>query len=138
MPIPLQRCLVSCCLLGLATRYDGCSKPNNQCIRMLEKYHYIPICPEQLGGLPTPRPAAEIIGGTGLDVLEGRAAVITVDGINVSAQFIAGAEAVLAIAQAQHITLAMLKAKSPSCGSSTVLGVTAALLQQHGVEVLEF
>jgi uncharacterized protein YbbK (DUF523 family) len=105
---------------------------------MLDQYHYIPICPEQLGGLPTPRPAAELVGGTGLDVLAGSATVVTVDGSDVTAQFINGAEAVLAIAQAQHITLALLKANSPSCGSSTVLGVTAALLRQHGLKVMEF
>ncbi len=99
---------------------------------------YIPVCPEQLGGLSTPRTAAELVGGDGLAVLRGQATVINLDGVNVSRQFIAGAEAVLRIAQAQGIQLALLKSRSPSCGLSPVTGVTAALLLEHGLRVVEF
>jgi len=133
-----EKCLVSCCLIGLRTRYDGLCKPNNECINRLRKYHYIPVCPEQLAGFPTPRPAADIVGGNGLDVLNGRAAVITIDGTDVSHEFITGAKSVLEIARMQNITCAMLKAKSPSCGSSTILGVTAALLLENNIRVIEF
>ncbi|MCI5222532.1 MAG: DUF523 domain-containing protein [Candidatus Electrothrix sp. AR4] len=133
----MKKCLVSSCLTGLCTRYDGRSKPDAQCLKQLNRYHYIPVCPEQLGGLPTPRTPADLTGGDGLDVLTGLASVVTRDGVDVSRQFIAGAEAVLKIAQDQHIRLALLRAKSPSCGLNK-LGVTAALLSMQGIEVVEF
>lgn len=133
-----EKCLVSSCLIGLCTRYDGRSKPDTACLQALRDFHYIPVCPEQLGGMPTPRTAADLTGGDGMDVLKGRAVVITRDGLDVSREFIAGARAVLHIAQAQDIKLAMLKAKSPSCGMTPVLGVTAALLGEHGIRIIEF
>ena len=133
----MKQCLVSSCLTGLCTRYDGRSKPDARCLQYLNGFHYIPVCPEQLGGLPTPRTAAELTGGDGTDVLHGRAGVITLDGRDVSRQFIAGAGAVLKIARDQNIALALLKAKSPSCGV-TRPGVTTALLVAHGIRVLEF
>lgn len=133
-----EKCLVSACLTGLSTRYDGCSKPDSRCLRVLQDFDYIPICPEQLGGLPTPRSAAELIGGDGRDVLQGRARVVTVDGIDVTNAFLSGARAVLKIARDQNITLALLKAKSPSCGLTPMVGVTAALLERHGIRVVEY
>ncbi len=133
-----EKCLVSGCLIGLCTRYDGCSKPNNDCLKLLENVDYIPVCPEQLGGLPTPRTGADLTGGNGYAVLKGQATVIDRDGVDVSSQFINGAEAVLRIAQLQDIKLAMLKAKSPSCGLTPTVGVTAALLLEHGIEIIEF
>ncbi len=133
-----QQCLVSSCLTGLCTRYDGRCRSDDNCLRALKSYHYIPVCPEQLGGLATPRPAADLTAGDGHAVLRGRARVITREGIDVTSQFIAGAEAVLHIARTQQISLAMLKAKSPSCGSGQVVGVTAALLLEHGITVVEF
>lgn len=133
-----KKCLVSSCLTGLCTRYDGKSKPDPECLRMLEEYCYIPVCPEQLGGLATPRPPAALSGGDGNDVLQGRARVVRRDGVEVTDSFLAGARAVLQIARDQEITLALLKGKSPSCGLHPVPGVTAALLQQHGITVIEF
>ncbi|WP_417909179.1 DUF523 domain-containing protein [Candidatus Electronema sp. PJ] len=132
-----QRCLVSSCLLGLCTRYDGQSKPDSRCLTLLQNLHYIPVCPEQLGGLATPRVPANLTG-SGEQVLAGCATVITQEGTDVSQQFIAGAKAVLQIAQMQKIQLALLKAKSPSCGLKPQVGVTAALLLQHGIQVIEF
>jgi uncharacterized protein YbbK (DUF523 family) len=132
-----KQCIVSSCLIGLCTRYDGRSKPNQHCLEMLKSYNYIPVCPEQLGGLPTPRVAADLTG-SGNEILAGRAAVITREGADVTKQFIAGAEAVLQITQAQNIQLALLKARSPSCGLTPQPGVTAALLLAHGIEVMEF
>lgn len=131
-------CLVSSCLIGLCTRYDGRSKPDARCLARLRGCHYIPVCPEQLGGLSTPRPAADLTGGDGEDVLDGRARVINQDGTDVTKQFLAGAAAVLQIAQAQDIRLALLKARSPSCGLTSQLGVTAALLLRHGIRLIEF
>lgn len=77
-PQPLSKplCLVSACLLGLCTRYDGKNKTNKACLHVLKHYQYIPICPEQLGGLPTPRPPAMLMGGDGHAVLDGRARVL--------------------------------------------------------------
>ncbi len=133
----MKKCLVSSCLVGLCTRYDGKSKPNQHCLQYLNDFIYIPVCPEQLGGLPTPRPAADIVGGDGMAVLSGFASVITQNKEDVTKEFIAGAEAVLNIAQAQDIRLAVLKARSPSCGVQK-LGVTAALLQSNDIQLVEF
>lgn len=133
----MKKCLISSCLVGLCTRYDGQSKPNECCLRYVNDFFYIPVCPEQLGGLPTPRPAADLIEGDGMDVLTGFASVVTQNGQDVTKEFIAGAEAVLKIAKDQDIRLALLKARSPSCGIKK-LGVTAALLESNGIRLVEF
>jgi uncharacterized protein YbbK (DUF523 family) len=130
--------LVSACLVGLCTRYDGKIKTSQECLKQLQTCSWIPICPEQLGGLPTPREAADIIDGDGYEVLAGESHVITKSGINVSREFIKGAEQVLAIAKSQNITGVYLKSGSPSCGTTGSLGVTAALLRQHGFALKEF
>ncbi len=127
--------LVSACLVGLCTRYDGTSKPNELCLRRLRESTWIPICPEQLGGLPTPRIPADIIGGEGKDVLTGKAKVLARDGTDVSEAFIRGAYQVLTVAKSQPVRKIFLKSRSPSCGQS---GVTTALLRQHGFHLIEF
>jgi len=133
-----QTCLVSACLAGLCTRYDGQSKPDARCLALLATMDWLPVCPEQLGGLATPRPPADIIGGNGHDVLAGRATVIDCNGLDVTRQFIRGANQVLAIARARQIDLALLKAGSPSCGVRERPGVTTALLREHGITCQEF
>ena len=135
-----KRCvyLVSGCLLGLNTRYDGVSKPSAACRHELLGTIWIPVCPEQLGGLPTPRTPADLVGGQGEEVLAGIARVITRSGKDVTEQFISGARQVLRIAQEQQIAGAFLKRGSPSCGAGDVLGVTAALLKSEGIPVREF
>lgn len=138
MPQNPEKCLVSACLAGLCTRYDGRSKPSAPCLRQMEHRYWIPVCPEQLGGLPTPRTAAKLVGGNGHEVLAGRAAVINHAGLDVSGNFIRGARQCLAIARARQIKTAYLKAGSPSCGLTPQIGVTAALLQQHGCKIIEF
>ncbi len=107
----------------------------------------IPVCPEQLGGLATPRPTAEISGGTGADVLEGRAEVRTSSGADVTDNFTRGAREALSIAKAAGAREAILKAKSPSCGCGLIYdgtfsgrlvegnGVTAELLIRNGIIV---
>ncbi len=130
--------LVSSCLVGLCTRYDGRSKPSSACLAQLRGRTWIPVCPEQLGGLPTPRSPADLTGGDGAGVLDHRARVITREGRDVTDAFIRGAEQCLAIARQQDITRAYLKADSPSCGSGTKPGVTAALLMRHNIRITEF
>lgn len=137
--------LVSACLLGQQVRYKG----DGHLLPLLQPYLesgcLLPFCPECAGGLPTPRPPAEIQGGSGQDVLSNKARVINDRGADVTAQFIAGAQACLKICQKQHITAAILKERSPSCGTTAIYdgsfsglripgqGVTAALLQQAGI-----
>ncbi|MDH4317629.1 MAG: DUF523 domain-containing protein, partial [Desulfobulbaceae bacterium] len=82
--------LVSACLVGMCTRYDGKVKPSTGCMEELRGQVWIPVCPEQLGGLPTPRPAADLVGGDGVAVLAGRAAVITKEGRDVTESFVRG------------------------------------------------
>lgn len=134
---PKEVILVSACLTGLPTRYDGTIVAHPGCLEALEKCTYIPVCPEQLGGLPTPRCPADIIGGDGSDVLDGQARVVCKDGQEVTESFIRGAEMVVAIAKRQQVDRIFLKSRSPSCGVAK-LGVTAALLRRNGFEVREF
>lgn len=130
--------LVSACLVGLCTRYDSQTKESPECLSRLQNAIWIPVCPEQLGGLPTPREAADIAGGTGSDVLAGKARVLTRSGIDLSREFIRGAEQVLQIARSQHVDGVFLKARSPSCAVHGTLGVTAALLRAEGFQLTEF
>lgn len=129
--------IISSCLLGLLTRYDGQVKQYPKALEFLKHATLIPLCPEQLGGFPTPREAADITGGSGEDVLNHKAKVLTKSGNDVSEAFILGAKQVLQIAQSQNIKKAILKARSPSCGVHGVTGVTTALLQKHHIETVE-
>jgi uncharacterized protein YbbK (DUF523 family) len=130
--------LVSACLVGLCSRYDGQTRPNQRCLQGLQNGVWIPFCPEQMGGLPTPRTAADLIDGDGNDVLSGKAKVITRDGMDVSRQFIKGAEQTLLLAKSQQVASIFLKKGSPSCGISGKTGVTAALLKRNGFHLTEF
>ncbi len=132
-----QNCLISACLLGLCTRYDGKTRPDTFDFSLTEGYHLIPVCPEQLGGLPTPRPAADIVGGDGHDVLQGKAKVLSREGDDFTNEFIKGAEQVLKIAKMFNCQSALLKARSPSCAVSGLPGVTAALLMKNSITVIE-
>lgn len=129
--------LVSGCLLGLRTRYDGKIMPDTAYGRLEPDGLYIPVCPEQLGGLPTPRTAADLVEGDGYDVLAGRARVVTRSGDDVTHNFILGARQVLEIARQQDITRVFFKGRSPSCGLTPRIGVTAALLRMEGFTVEE-
>lgn len=144
----MQKVLVSRCLLGHRVRYDGGAHgPFDQLQRWLDEGRVVALCPEVTGGLPTPRAPAEIRGGRGGAVLDGKLAVLTVEGEDVTAAFVDGAEQALALVREHGIRLALLKARSPSCGNlenydgsfSGVRvageGVTAALLKRAGVKV---
>lgn len=136
--------LVSACLAGVRCRYHGGSSEHEKIRALVEAGMAVPVCPEELGGLGTPRPRAEIEGGNGFDVLDGRARVIDERGWDVTAHFLQGAKAALKIAFSCGARKAILKEKSPSCGRTLIyrngklvkgLGVTAALLQRHGIDV---
>lgn len=144
----MHKILVSRCLLGHPVRYDGgASGPFDLLAQWQAEGRVVALCPEVAGGLPTPRPPAEIPGGQGVDVWEGRAPVLTSEGEDVSEAFLEGARQALALVQRHGIRIAVLKANSPSCGnlltydgtfSGTKVsgeGVTAALLKRHGVQV---
>ncbi len=138
-----ERWLVSACLLGEACRYDGRSKGHRRVAEVVAEaerrgVEIVAVCPESQGGLPTPRPAADLRNGDGHAVLDGRATVATVgDDRDVTAAFLAGATAA-----AQPCARALLKARSPSCGVGTTHidgrvgagdGVFAATLRRAGV-----
>lgn len=139
-----KRYFISACLLGQKVRYDGTDCLVSQLVEALLDKNYVSLCPEVSAGLPTPRPAAEIIHGSGADVLLGHAQVFSSDGHQLSEVFIQGAYKALALAQANHVTHAVLKANSPSCGSDGSFtgqkiageGVTAVLFRQHGIHVV--
>ncbi|MDI2592592.1 DUF523 domain-containing protein [Pseudomonas sp. 681] len=144
----MHKILISRCLLGHRVRYDGgASGPFDQLQQWIEEGRVVPLCPEVAGGLPTPRAAAEIPGGQGTEVLDGRQPVMTTEGEDVSAEFLSGAYQALELVQKHGIRVAVLKANSPSCGNLLTYdgtfsgvkvsgeGVTAALLKRHGVLV---
>ena len=118
----MSRLLVSACLLGNPVRYDGQAKTIAHAAleALVAAGRVITFCPEVSGGLPTPRPAAEIVGGDGVAVLDGTASVRTADGMDVSRYFIVGAEHALAQCVEHGIRVAILTEKSPSCGSSRI------------------
>ncbi len=130
--------LVSACLLGVACRYDGKSKPNNDVTALMDKYNLIPFCPEVTGGLPTPRHPSEIVGNRVLNDI----------GEDVTAQYKKGAEEALRIAKMYNCKYAILKEKSPSCGKGKIHngkfdngyiegnGITAKLFMENGITVL--
>ena len=141
--------IVSACLMGCCCRYDEKSNLKQEIAKLVQEGNAIPVCPEQVGGLSTPRPPAEIIGGSGFDVLEGKAQVVDVNGKDVTAQFLKGAQETLKMAQLVGATSAILKQRSPSCGSKEIydgsfshkriegMGVTAALLTKNGIKVTD-
>ena len=154
--------LVSACLAGLATTHNGKAKPHPKVMELVRQGRAILVCPEQLGGLPTPRACAEIApaslsasasasasaSGDGAAVLAGEARVIDVEGNDVTANYLRGAREALKAARLAGSTKAILKARSPSCGKDRIhdgtfagvlkpgQGVTAALLAQEGLEIL--
>jgi uncharacterized protein YbbK (DUF523 family) len=141
--------LISACLLGTKCAWDGRDiYRNGKAIELLNSETLIPVCPEQLGGLKTPRAPQEIQGGTGEDVLLGKCKVLNIDGEDVTREFITGAEETLKIARLFHIEEFIGKSRSPSCGCGQIYdgtfcpklidgdGVTAALLKRNGIRVI--
>lgn len=143
----MQKILVSACLLGERVRYDGGHSRVAALKQWQKQGRMISICPEVAGGLPIPRPAAELEAGDSDLVLRGRGFIRRRDGQDVSDAFVDGAECALALCMEHQIRIAVLKEGSPSCGVSLVnsgdfsgvkidgMGITARLLSQHGVAV---
>ena len=135
----MKKILVSACLLGTPCRYDGKSKPNNGVIALGDKYELIPVCPECLGGLETPRLPAEIQGER----------VVRADGVDVTAEYNKGAQRTLEIAKSNIVDIAVLKSKSPSCSNKQIYdgtysktlidgkGITARLLEENFITVID-
>ncbi len=139
--------VVSACLCGINCKYNGANNRHETFVKELRAGQVLPLCPEQLGGLTTPRSACEIIGGSGEEVLAGRAKVSNAEGEDLTAAFVKGARECLAIMRMTGIEEAILQRRSPSCGVGKIYdgsfsgqlvagdGVTAALLRKHGIKV---
>ena len=133
----MDKLLVSACLLGKPCRYDGRSKPDARVLALAERYELIPVCPETAGGLPTPRDPSERLGDK----------VVSNQGRDVTAQYQKGAETALWLARRYGCKAALLKEKSPSCGSGMIYdgsftgklipgdGVAAEMLKKEGLIV---
>ena len=134
-----MKILVSACLIGENCKYDGGNNRNEKVLEFLKGHEVIPVCPEQLGGLPTPRPCSEIVN----DI------VTNTKGDSVDYEFKLGADIALNTAQTEQIDLAILQSRSPSCGVKQIYsgnfdgalvegsGVFAAMLKEHGFSVLD-
>ncbi len=132
-----MKLLVSACLIGCSCRYDGGNTKNERVLALSGAHTLIPVCPEQLGGLPTPRPPSERRGDR----------IVTCDGADVTDAFRRGAEEALRICRAAGCEAAVLKARSPSCGAGCIYdgtfsgaltpgdGATAACLIREGIPV---
>lgn len=133
---------VSACLVGINCKYSGGNNYNEKIFNLVKEGKAIPVCPEQLGGLATPRDPAQI------KVIYGKRHVVTDKGIDVTENFEKGANEVLKLAKDLNIKKAILQPRSPSCGVNKIYsgdfdkklidgnGVTAELLKQNGIEVI--
>ena len=133
-----MRIMVSACLLGENCKYSGGNNRHEKVLEYIKGHEVIPICPEVMGGLPTPRPPAEIVSGEVINRL----------GVSVDREYRLGAEKALKLAREKQIDLAILQPRSPSCGTREIydgtfsgkkipgMGVAAALLKENGYVVL--
>jgi uncharacterized protein YbbK (DUF523 family) len=137
--------VVSACLCGIRSRFDGKDAKDDQIAELVKKGKGIPLCPEELGGLPVPRLPGDIEKGDGNDVLSQRSRVISAKGEDLTPFFLKGAFASLTIAKRFRIKRAILKQNSPSCGCGWIKrkgkrvkgdGVTTALFKKEGIQVI--
>lgn len=132
-----MKIMVSGCLLGHNCKYNGGNNKNQEVLDLLKGHEIVPVCPESMGGLPIPRPPAEIVNGV----------VVNKEGLNLDSQFRKGSEEGLKLALKEKIDFAILKANSPSCGSNQIYdgtftgtkipgdGTFAAVLKKSGIKV---
>lgn len=142
------RYIVSACLIGKNCFYDGSSRYNPKIKELFDKGCAIAVCPEQLGGLKTPRPPAEIFAGSGEDVLKGKAYVFNKEGKEVTVNYIKGSKEFLNIAREYAVNKAILKSRSPCCGKGRIYdgtftnrlrrgnGIATVLLLRNNIEVV--
>ncbi|WP_379161015.1 DUF523 domain-containing protein [Paenibacillus sp. sgz5001063] len=140
--------IVSSCLAGMQVRYNGTACLDETIQKLLDNNQAVAVCPELLGGFSTPREPAEIVGGDGDAVLDGKAKVVDRLGKDVTGMYLQGAYEALGQAQRLNAAIVVLKENSPSCGSSMIYngsfsgrkipgqGVTSALLRRSGIEVI--
>lgn len=138
--------LISACLCGINCKYNGLNNYNEICERLLKENKVIPICPEQLGGLSTPRMPCEL-QGTANEIIQGKNKVINKDGIDVTEMFLKGANEVLKISKMLNVNKVIFKEGSPSCGVNFVydgtfsgkkisgMGITSQLLNNAEIEI---
>jgi uncharacterized protein YbbK (DUF523 family) len=143
--------LASACVLGIHSTYKGTASKRvlNNHWHTNRKYRFIPFCPEQMAGFPTPRPPVEIVGGDGFDVISGRAKVLTNEGDNVTHRFMDSLDDILMAVQWIRPSLIVLQQRSPSCSCAGVYdgtfthtlitghGVIAAYLKQHEYPLID-
>ncbi|MFZ3099740.1 MAG: DUF523 domain-containing protein [Minisyncoccales bacterium] len=133
----MKKILCSACLLGINCKYNGGNNANAKVLELAKKEILVPVCPEQLGGLPMPRPRSGRRGNT----------VVNEFGNNITESFIRGAKETLRIAKLLGIDRAILKQKSPSCGCGKIYadfggriidgdGITAELLNRDGIKII--
>lgn len=133
----MEKFLCSACLLGINCKYNGGNNANEKVLKLAEKESLIPVCPEQLSGLPTPRPRSGRRGNM----------VVNEFGDNITESFMRGAKETLKIAKLFDANNAILKAKSPSCGYGKIYadfngriidgdGITAELLNRNGIKII--
>ena len=136
--------IVSACLAGIGCRYDGGHRASSEIQRLVSEGRALPVCPEQLGGLSTPRIPAEIVGDGGEAVWKETARVLDAEGKDVTAAFIRGAQEAWKLARLVGAKKAILKERSPSCGVTQICrgeeticgeGVTCFLLRTTGIHV---
>jgi uncharacterized protein YbbK (DUF523 family) len=145
----MKKIAISACLLGIPCRWNAKSKLNQKAINIASQGNILMICPEILAGLTTPRPACEIIGGDGRDVLIGKAKIVDKNGKDYSKIFIKGAKEALSIIKKAGVKEVILKSGSPTCGGKHIydgtfsgnkklgLGVFAALLKKERIKFTE-
>ncbi len=138
--------LVSACLLGVNCRYNGANKLMRDLDSFLKEFIPIPVCPEQMGGLPTPRSPATFHGGDGRSVLNGQARIVNEKGEDVTESIVKGCAECVKLMELLKVDVAVLKDRSPACGVENIWiesdcvkgwGVLKAMLQRLGVEILK-
>ena len=139
--------LISACLCGVNCKYNGLNNYNEICDKLFTSGKAILVCPEQLGGLPTPRIPSEIIGESS-NILNNNGSVIDKNGNDVTPQFVKGAKETLQIAKKLNIKKAILKDGSPSCGVNYIyngnfngskikgMGLAAQLLKESSIDII--
>jgi uncharacterized protein YbbK (DUF523 family) len=141
--------LISACLAGVPCTHEAEPKTRAWAVRLVAEGRAVLVCPEVAGGLPIPRPEAEITGGDGHDVLTGAARVINSEGGDVTESYLRGARVAVREASSAGSSVAVLKARSPSCGCGRIHdgtfsgtlrdgdGVTTAALRREGIDVID-